>query len=77
MLVTGASTGIGEQMAYHYARFGAQVVITARRDKVLQKVSGPNAYRPAVAIGVHHIAYSVYRRFSFSSNAFFGVIAAF
>uniref|UniRef100_A0A672HP47 Hydroxysteroid 11-beta-dehydrogenase 1-like protein n=1 Tax=Salarias fasciatus TaxID=181472 RepID=A0A672HP47_SALFA len=39
VLVTGASTGIGEQMAYHYARFGAQVVITARREKVLQQVA--------------------------------------
>ncbi|KAM7410176.1 hypothetical protein PAMA_001565 [Pampus argenteus] len=39
VLVTGASTGIGEQMAYHYARFGAQVVITARRGKVLQQVA--------------------------------------
>ncbi|XP_069550984.1 hydroxysteroid 11-beta-dehydrogenase 1-like protein [Brachyistius frenatus] len=39
VLVTGASTGIGEQMAYHYARFGAQVVITARREKVLQQVT--------------------------------------
>ncbi|KAM6939273.1 hydroxysteroid 11-beta-dehydrogenase 1-like protein [Lycodopsis pacificus] len=39
VLVTGASTGIGEQMAYHYARFGAQVVITARREKVLQTVA--------------------------------------
>uniref|UniRef100_A0A3P9IL43 Hydroxysteroid 11-beta-dehydrogenase 1-like protein n=1 Tax=Oryzias latipes TaxID=8090 RepID=A0A3P9IL43_ORYLA len=38
VLVTGASSGIGEQMAYHYARFGAQVVITARREKVLQQV---------------------------------------
>ncbi|XP_040897205.1 hydroxysteroid 11-beta-dehydrogenase 1-like protein [Toxotes jaculatrix] len=38
VLVTGASTGIGEQMAYHYARFGAQIVITARREKVLQQV---------------------------------------
>ncbi|KAM9848733.1 hydroxysteroid 11-beta-dehydrogenase 1-like protein [Aulostomus maculatus] len=38
VLVTGASTGIGEQMAYHYARFGAQIVITARRDKVLKQV---------------------------------------
>ena len=34
VLVTGASTGIGEQMAYHYAHFGAQIVITAKRDKV-------------------------------------------
>ncbi|MED6232213.1 hypothetical protein ATANTOWER_024601 [Ataeniobius toweri] len=39
VLVTGASTGIGEQMAYHYARFGAQIVITARREKVLQQVT--------------------------------------
>ncbi|XP_028258886.1 hydroxysteroid 11-beta-dehydrogenase 1-like protein [Parambassis ranga] len=39
VLVTGASTGIGEQIAYHYARFGAQIVITARREKVLQQVA--------------------------------------
>lgn len=39
VLVTGASTGIGEQMAYHYARFGAQIVITARRENVLQQVA--------------------------------------
>ncbi|XP_063003136.1 hydroxysteroid 11-beta-dehydrogenase 1-like protein isoform X2 [Elgaria multicarinata webbii] len=38
VLVTGASTGIGEEMAYHYARFGAQIVLTARREAVLQKV---------------------------------------
>lgn len=38
VVVTGASTGIGEQLAYHYARFGAQIVITARREKVLQQV---------------------------------------
>lgn len=39
VLVTGASTGIGEQMAYHYARFGAEIVITARRGEVLQQVA--------------------------------------
>lgn len=38
VLVTGASTGIGEQMAYHYARFGAQIVITATKEKQLQQV---------------------------------------
>ncbi|KAJ8008072.1 hypothetical protein DPEC_G00100970 [Dallia pectoralis] len=38
VLVTGASTGIGEKIAYHLAGFGAQVVITARREKVLQQV---------------------------------------
>ncbi|KAM4629024.1 hydroxysteroid 11-beta-dehydrogenase 1-like protein [Polymixia lowei] len=39
VLVTGASTGIGEQIAYHYGRFGAQIVITARRESVLQQVA--------------------------------------
>uniref|UniRef100_A0A8C7LCI0 Uncharacterized protein n=1 Tax=Oncorhynchus kisutch TaxID=8019 RepID=A0A8C7LCI0_ONCKI len=39
VLVTGASTGIGEQVAYHYAKTGAQVVITARREYALQKVA--------------------------------------
>ncbi|XP_077573617.1 hydroxysteroid 11-beta-dehydrogenase 1-like protein [Stigmatopora nigra] len=39
VLLTGASTGIGEQMAYHYAKFGAQIVITARREQVLKKVA--------------------------------------
>uniref|UniRef100_A0A4W4HCR7 Hydroxysteroid 11-beta-dehydrogenase 1-like protein n=1 Tax=Electrophorus electricus TaxID=8005 RepID=A0A4W4HCR7_ELEEL len=39
VLVTGASTGIGEQVAYHYARLGAQIVITARRAHALNKVS--------------------------------------
>ncbi|XP_030631416.1 hydroxysteroid 11-beta-dehydrogenase 1-like protein [Chanos chanos] len=38
VLVTGASTGIGEQIAYHYARLGAQIVVTARREQVLQRV---------------------------------------
>ncbi len=39
VLITGASSGIGEQMAYHYAKFGAQIVITARRVDALKKVS--------------------------------------
>ncbi|NXI54544.1 DHI1L protein, partial [Chloroceryle aenea] len=38
VLLTGASAGIGEQMAYHYARLGAEIVLTARREAVLQKV---------------------------------------
>ncbi|KFV42957.1 Hydroxysteroid 11-beta-dehydrogenase 1-like [Gavia stellata] len=38
VLLTGASAGIGEQMAYHYARFGAEIVLTARREAVLHKV---------------------------------------
>ncbi|XP_076439049.1 hydroxysteroid 11-beta-dehydrogenase 1-like protein [Babylonia areolata] len=38
VLVTGASTGIGEQLAYHYSRLGANVIVTARRQHALQKV---------------------------------------
>ncbi|CAL1538105.1 unnamed protein product [Lymnaea stagnalis] len=38
VLVTGASTGIGEQLAYHYARLGAHVAVTARRKDVLNQV---------------------------------------
>ena len=38
VLVTGASSGIGEEMAYQYARMGASVFITARRELRLQRV---------------------------------------
>ncbi|XP_077644922.1 hydroxysteroid 11-beta-dehydrogenase 1-like protein [Lonchura striata] len=38
VLITGASAGIGEQIAYHYARFGAEIVLTDIREAVLQKV---------------------------------------
>ncbi|XP_045180991.2 hydroxysteroid 11-beta-dehydrogenase 1-like protein [Mercenaria mercenaria] len=38
VIVTGASTGIGEQLAYHYARLGANIVITARRENRLKEV---------------------------------------
>ncbi|XP_075062653.1 hydroxysteroid 11-beta-dehydrogenase 1-like protein [Mixophyes fleayi] len=38
VLVTGASAGIGEEMAYHYARAGAKLVLTARREHALVKV---------------------------------------
>ncbi|GAB6022049.1 hypothetical protein CHUAL_006195 [Chamberlinius hualienensis] len=38
VLVTGASSGIGEEVAYKYAKLGAKLVITARRVELLQKV---------------------------------------
>ena len=38
VIVCGASTGIGEQIAYIYARGGARIVIAARRDNVLERV---------------------------------------
>jgi len=38
VLVTGGSYGIGEQLAYEYAKLGASVVITARTEHLLQEV---------------------------------------
>ncbi|XP_063274341.1 11-beta-hydroxysteroid dehydrogenase 1-like isoform X3 [Prinia subflava] len=38
VIVTGASTGIGEQLAYHLARMGAHVLVTARTEAKLQSV---------------------------------------
>nr|XP_033773613.1 corticosteroid 11-beta-dehydrogenase isozyme 1 [Geotrypetes seraphini] len=38
IIVTGASSGIGEQMAYHLAQMGSHVLITARREEKLKKV---------------------------------------
>ncbi|XP_053558027.1 hydroxysteroid 11-beta-dehydrogenase 1-like protein A [Bombina bombina] len=38
VLVTGASTGIGEQLAYQFAKLGARVIITARREERLKEV---------------------------------------
>lgn len=38
VLVTGASSGIGEQMAYHLAKMGSHILITARTEEKLKKV---------------------------------------
>ena len=38
VVICGASTGIGEELAYHYARFGGKVVVVARREEVLKRV---------------------------------------
>ncbi|XP_033625378.1 corticosteroid 11-beta-dehydrogenase isozyme 1-like [Asterias rubens] len=38
VVVTGASSGIGEQIAYHYARRGARLLITSRTEANLERV---------------------------------------
>ncbi|XP_013414788.1 hydroxysteroid 11-beta-dehydrogenase 1-like protein [Lingula anatina] len=38
VLITGASSGIGKQMAYHFAKMGANLVLTARRENLLKEV---------------------------------------
>ena len=38
VVICGASTGIGEELAYEYAKLGAQLLLVARREEALQKV---------------------------------------
>ncbi|KAK8557529.1 hypothetical protein V6N13_013797 [Hibiscus sabdariffa] len=40
ILITGASSGIGEHVAYEYARRGARLALVARRERRLQQVGG-------------------------------------
>lgn len=37
--ITGASSGIGEALAYQLAKTGAKVVLSARREKELRRVA--------------------------------------
>ncbi|XP_020139454.2 hydroxysteroid 11-beta-dehydrogenase 1-like protein isoform X6 [Microcebus murinus] len=39
VLLTGASAGVGEELAYHYARLGSHLVLTAYTEALLQKVN--------------------------------------
>ncbi|XP_068393287.1 hydroxysteroid 11-beta-dehydrogenase 1-like protein isoform X2 [Eschrichtius robustus] len=39
VLLTGASVGVGEKLAYHYARLGSHLVLTAHTEALLQKVN--------------------------------------
>ncbi|XP_018427537.1 PREDICTED: hydroxysteroid 11-beta-dehydrogenase 1-like protein A, partial [Nanorana parkeri] len=39
VLITGSSTGIGEQIAYKFSELGAHVMLTARRAQQLQEVA--------------------------------------
>ena len=38
MLITGASSGIGEALAYEFSRLGAYVILSARRENELKRV---------------------------------------
>ncbi|GLT69233.1 hypothetical protein SLA2020_414010 [Shorea laevis] len=39
VIITGASSGIGEHLAYEYAKRGAHLALAARREKSLQEVA--------------------------------------
>ncbi len=47
VLITGGGTGIGEAMAYEYAKKGANVILTGRREATLE-----NVQRKCVELGV-------------------------
>ncbi len=48
--ITGASSGIGEAMAYEASRAGARLVLTARRDAELERVRAACASPQVVAV---------------------------
>ena len=52
--MTGASRGIGEQIAYRFAEQGASVVVTARTEDRLKKVSPlcPHCYHAYTVVPV-------------------------
>eukprot|EP00058_Branchiostoma_floridae_P025814 XP_002611304.1 hydroxysteroid dehydrogenase 1M [Branchiostoma floridae] len=52
VVITGCSTGIGEEMAYQYARLGAKILITARRENRLKEVVAK-----AVSLGAQEAHY--------------------
>ena len=37
ILVTGGGTGLGKEMATHFAKHGAEIFICGRRENVLEK----------------------------------------
>lgn len=38
VLITGASSGIGEELAYQFSKLGAYVILSARREGELKRV---------------------------------------
>lgn len=57
VIVTGASKGIGKEMAYHLAKMGAHVTVTARSEETLKKVV--SQCQELGAASAHYIAGSM------------------
>jgi short-subunit dehydrogenase len=52
ILITGASSGIGEHMTYQYAKRGARLVIVARREYLVKQVADHAMKKGAVDVHV-------------------------
>ncbi len=50
IFITGASSGIGESLARHYASGGAQLALVARREDWLQRVADSITPRPEIYV---------------------------
>ncbi|XP_071487847.1 hydroxysteroid 11-beta-dehydrogenase 1-like protein [Diadema antillarum] len=76
VIVTGASTGIGEQLAYWYSRLGARVLITARRETVLEQVGLCELNIQGFMIGRHFPLplMQPYSASKFALHGFFGAL---
>ena len=60
VVITGGSAGIGEQIAYHYARMGARILITSRTVDNLQKVDSFILYVCNLGIITHDLTHMVW-----------------
>ena len=48
--ITGASSGIGAELAKQYAKEGAFLILSARREKALQEVKNSSEHQENIAV---------------------------
>lgn len=61
VIICGASTGIGEQLAYQYARLGAHIVVNSRSKEPLERVADKCREKGAASVSVVEGDLSTYK----------------